>query len=130
MKKDDVSMSLFLGASPYTFNFARFLRHNMTDAEKRLWEVIRNRKVKNAKFRRQHPLLNYIADFYCHEAKLVIELDGSIHYVPDQIDYDGKRTEHLDQYGIRILRFSNREVFNDLDKVVARITEALEPPQP
>ncbi|MEM7103946.1 MAG: endonuclease domain-containing protein [Bacteroidota bacterium] len=130
MKNDDVSFSLFLGASPYTFEFARFLRRNLTDAEKRLWEVIRDRKVKNAKFRRQHPLLNYIADFYCHEARLVIELDGSIHYVPDQIELDDKRTKNLEQYGIRILRFSNREVFVDLEKVVARISDALEPPQP
>ncbi|MCL5994855.1 MAG: endonuclease domain-containing protein, partial [Chloroflexi bacterium] len=71
---------------------SRALRQQQTDAEKHLWRLLRDRQFHGAKFRRQHPIGNYILDFYCHEAKLAIELDGSQHAEPDQAAHDAVRT--------------------------------------
>jgi len=103
---------------------ARNLRKNTTEAEAILWNEIRNKKIKGYKFRRQHPLSNYIADFYCHEARLVIEVDGEIHEYSKE--YDECRSSMLNEYGITIIRFSNNEIFNDLNSVISRIYLELE----
>ena len=71
--------NLFFGASPEIHKFARELRRNLTEAEKILWQELRNRKLGGFKFRRQHPINKFVADFYCHEVKLIVELDGSQH---------------------------------------------------
>ncbi|MCH8831601.1 MAG: DUF559 domain-containing protein [Chloroflexi bacterium] len=75
---------------------ARRLRTNSTGAEVVLWAVLRNRKLEGAKFRRQHPLGRYIADFYCHEALLVVELDGSVHDDAPQAEYDAVRQKEIE----------------------------------
>lgn len=106
---------------------ARNFRMTPTDAERRLWSELRNRELVGFKFRRQHPLGNRILDFYCEEAKLAIELDGSGHF------YDLKREDDLDreielyEKGVRILRFSNDEVFENLDDVLNLIIYAIDP---
>jgi len=106
---------------------ARSFRKNPTDAEKRLWSHLRNRELVGFKFRRQHPLGERILDFYCEEAKLAIELDGSGH------SNDLKREEDLDreieiyEKGVRILRFSNVEVFENLDGVLNLIIYTIDP---
>lgn len=104
---------------------ARNLRKNQTKAEEYLWQLLRNRQLYNLKFRRQHPLkANYVLDFYCAEAKLAIELDGIIHDSKDQKEYDNLRTEVIKNYDIEIIRFKNEEIFNYIEKVLYKISEA------
>jgi very-short-patch-repair endonuclease len=100
-------------------NNARSLRKNQTDAERLLWQKLRNRQLLNVKFRRQFPIEPYIADFVCLEPKLIIELDGSQHF--DQISYDNKRTDFLKQRGFEVLRFWNNDVFNNTEGVLESI---------
>jgi very-short-patch-repair endonuclease len=108
---------------------ARELRQTQTPAEDILWACLRNRGLLNAKFRRQHNLGPYIADLYCHEAKLVIELDGGVHQ--SQTVRDGDRDEWMQQQGLRVLRISNVQVFADVERVLGLIAEAIDPyPQP
>ncbi|MDB5115902.1 MAG: imidazole glycerol phosphate synthase subunit HisF [Mucilaginibacter sp.] len=117
---------LFLGANPEIFANAKSLRYNMTPAETILWSYL-NIKT-NTKFRRQHPLGNYIADFYCHQHKLVIEVDGSIHQLPEIIQKDIEKQNFLEKEGLRVIRFTNDEVFNQLDKVVELINTQISSP--
>src|SRR4030095_8695699 len=79
-------------ARPSTFGHAKELRRKSTEAEEKLWSLLRNRQLKGKKFRRQHPILHYVADFYCHECKLVIELDGNFHRKKEVKEYDQWRT--------------------------------------
>ena len=107
---------------------ARQLRRQMTPAEKRLWAAIRGRRLDGLKFRRQHALGSYIVDFVCSEKRLIIEVDGDVH--DEQMDYDAARTEHLEQYGYRVVRFRNAEVLDDLESVLEKIREAALIPNP
>jgi very-short-patch-repair endonuclease len=102
---------------------ARELRQQQTSAEKLLWECLRNRQLLNAKFRRQHNIGRYIADFYCHEALLVIELDGSIHKI--QKTKDSIRNDWMQKNGFTVLRFTNQEVFNETEEVLYAIADIL-----
>ncbi len=104
----------------------RELRQNATDAEKLMWQILRNRAIHDAKFRRQHPISSYILDFYCHEAKLAIELDGSGHLEDKQIKHDEERTKILNEQGIRVLRFWNSDVLNNTETVLNEIWIALD----
>ncbi|HLG41538.1 MAG TPA: DUF559 domain-containing protein [Chitinophagaceae bacterium] len=119
------SANLHKGAKTSTHEFARELRQRETEAEQKLWALLRNRKLKGAKFRRQHAIANYIADFYCHESKLVIELDGNFHTEPEAREYDKLRTAALNESGITVLRFWNDEVINDPEKVMQKISDRL-----
>jgi len=105
----------------------RELRQESTDAEKFLWGKLRNQRFAEAKFRRQHSIGSFIADFYCHEAALVIELDGGQHAEPEKVLYNQERTQYLEAQGIRVLRFWNREVFSDTESVLEAIYNALTP---
>ena len=105
--------SMWKGAKPETFNKAKVLRNKMTKAEDIMWNNLRTKKLNNYKFRRQHPVLNYIADFYCHELRLIIEIDGGYHNNIKQAEYDQKRTDILNLNGIKVIRFTNDEVIND-----------------
>jgi very-short-patch-repair endonuclease len=100
----------------------------MTPAEKVLWNALRRKQLDGLKFRRQIALGPYILDFICSEKRIIVEVDGDIH--DGQIDYDAWRTERLEQYGYRVLRFRNDEVLNRLDTVLARIREAAPSPAP
>jgi very-short-patch-repair endonuclease len=106
--------------------FARALRKHPTRAEDILWTRLRGSRFEGAKFRRQVPIDRYVVDFYCHAAKLVVELDGKQHEW--FADYDSGRTEILERLGIRVIRFTNDEVCNDLDAVLARIRAELRLP--
>jgi type I restriction enzyme M protein len=97
---------------------ARELRTNQTDAEKLLWQLLRNRRIEDTKFRRQHPVNNYILDFYCNALKLAIELDGSQHLEEKGKAYDEKRTQTLNQHGIKVLRFDNRQMLLETEAVL------------
>ncbi len=106
---------------------AREMRKISTTAEKFLWSLLRNRQLHKAKFRRQHPIGNYILDFYCHESHLAVELDGSGHGEPEQQELDMQRTEWLNNQSIRVIRFWNNEVLENIQGVLQRIAEALIP---
>jgi very-short-patch-repair endonuclease len=117
MRARVIERNMFYGASRNIFEKATELRNNMTVAEKYLWDELRNRKIFKAKFRRQHPIDIFIADFYCHSYKLVIELDGEIHSEKEVQEYDDGRTHDIEKLGIKILRFTNEEVLNDIQAV-------------
>jgi very-short-patch-repair endonuclease len=106
--------------------FAKTLRKHQTRPEQTLWERLRGSRFHGAKFRRQVPFDRFVVDFYCHAAKLVIELDGQQHEWFS--DYDAGRTEILERLGLRIVRFTNEEVSDDLDSVLARIRAELRLP--
>ncbi len=113
---------------PYNKNlhgFARDLRNNMTDAEWRLWHSIKRRQLKNRHFLRQKILGNYIVDFYCHKAKLIIELDGGQHYSESGIKNDEIRDNYFNNLGITVLRFTDRDIFENRDGVLQRIYDFL-----
>ncbi|OIR16066.1 ATP-dependent RNA helicase HrpB [mine drainage metagenome] len=104
---------------------ARALRKNATDAEQLLWNLLRDRQLVNFKFRRQHPLGSYILDFYCHEAKLAIELDGGQHAEGVQRQHDEKRSAWLKEQGITVLRFWNNDVLTNTEGVLQSVFEWL-----
>jgi very-short-patch-repair endonuclease len=104
---------------------ARELRQTQTPAEKILWECLRDRRLYEAKFRRQHNIGQFIADFYCHTAKLLIELDGSIH--DTQIERDHDRDEWMQASGLTVLRFNNEQIFDELEAVLMTIAPHLSP---
>jgi very-short-patch-repair endonuclease len=106
---------------------AKELRKNMTPAEKKLWYGY----LKTFKFRvlRQGPIDNFIVDFFCAQLKLVIEVDGESHFTNEGKDYDGERTQILEGYGLKVLRFTNDEVLQDWEGVCYRIEEEI-PPTP
>jgi very-short-patch-repair endonuclease len=99
----------------------RELRNNSTNAEHLLWYQLRGSKVDGRKFRRQHSIGPFIADFYCPEERLAIELDGDIHDEPDRIEYDARRTQYLEDHGIQVLRFRNGQVLADQSVIIAEI---------
>lgn len=103
---------------------ARRLRHEQTESEQKLWARLRRRQLEGFKFRRQHPIGAFFADFFCTEAKLVIEVDGSQH--ADELARDQSRTEFLRGAGYDVLRFWNHEINSEIDTVVQRIADALE----
>ena len=107
-------------------DFARQNRRQPTAAEDRLWQALRNSKL-GVRFRRQHAIEGYIVDFFCTRAFLTIELDGEIHHSPEQAEYDTGRTFTLTELGYRELRFTNQQVLNHLDEVLAIISENLQP---
>jgi very-short-patch-repair endonuclease len=100
---------------PNLKTFRKELRNNLTPAEARFWKVIQNKQFEGRKFRRQHSVGNYILDFYCPAEKLAIELDGQVHFNDSAREYDYERKLFLEHYGIKILRFENKRVFEDLE---------------
>lgn len=114
-------MNLHLNAPPSIFKIANQLRRNMTTAEKLLWQELKGNKLLGEKFRRQHPMMRYILDFYNHKNKLCIELDGEIHNQYNVRTYDRLREAHLNENGICVIRFKNQEVIQNIDSVVSSI---------
>jgi very-short-patch-repair endonuclease len=117
--------------SPILLEKARELRKHQTSAEQILWDCLRNRQLLNAKFRRQHNIGNIIADFYCHEAALVIEIDGEYHQEIEQLEKDRNRDRWLQENGFIVLRVTNDDVFQNLVSVLEKIAGILaSPPAP
>ena len=113
--------------APNLLKLARKLRTEQTDAEQLLWHLLRNRRFFKVKFRRQHPVAPYVLDFYCHEERLGIELDGGQHNEPDKRRVDAERTAFLKSKGIRIIRFWNNEVLQETEAVLERLYHTLTP---
>ena len=116
---------MFYGSNAQTFRFAKKLRREMTEAEQFLWWHLSRNQINGHRFKRQHPIRNYIADFYCHEAKLIIEVDGGIHEQEEQRIRDRERTFAIEKLGCRVLRFSNSDVTNNIEQVLKTIKKAL-----
>jgi len=100
---------------------ARYLRQEMTPAERTLWKVIRNRHLGGYKFRRQKRIGSHIVDFYCAECKLIIEVDGEVHL--DKVGDDSMRTAWLEKQGYRVIRYNNNQVLFEIEAVARRIIE-------
>jgi len=116
--------NMYYGANSFVFQKAEELRKNMTSAESIIWKHIHINPWK-LKFRRQHPISNFIADFYCHPIKLIIEIDGDIHDVEEVKQYDSAREQSLKEFGLTILRFRNEEVFKNADAILEKIDETI-----
>ena len=105
--------------------YSRSLRKNMTNAEVLLWSRIRRKSLGGYQFYRQRIIGKYIVDFYCHKAKLVIEVDGGQHYSPEGKQKDMVRDSYMTWLGLRVLRFSDREIHENLDVVMETIWRSL-----
>jgi very-short-patch-repair endonuclease len=103
------------------------LRKFSTAAEAVLWTCLQKRKLLGKKFRRQSSVGPYIVDFYCPEGRLVIELDGAPHFAPNADEYDQQRTEYLEKAGLRVIRFENKDVRDNIELVLESIKQGLQP---
>lgn len=118
---------------PYNKNLkqaSRDLRNNMTEAEQLLWSRLRNKQILGLQFYRQKLLLNYIVDFYCPSANLVIECDGGQHYTDESLEADRIRDEALDQTRLKVMRFDNGKVMGRIDDVVEVIYQFIQQESP
>ncbi|HTM91776.1 MAG TPA: endonuclease domain-containing protein [Flavisolibacter sp.] len=121
MSSQKHSANLHLGAKASAYQHAKELRATQTQAEQKLWSLLRNKQLKGKKFRRQHAIADYVVDFYCHECKLAIELDGNHHNSEEAKEYDKARTTLLKEQGITVVRFWNEEVMKNIENVLERI---------
>jgi very-short-patch-repair endonuclease len=121
MKGVSVEYPMYFGAKPSIFKLAKELRKEETEAEKILWEKLNKNQLLGLQFRRQHPINMFIADFYCAKLKLVIEVDGCIHEIPEYQDHDIGRSEILNDFGITVIRFTNEQIMNEIDYTLEQI---------
>lgn len=119
---------IVINNKPELKNYRKQLRNNSTSAEAVLWTHLQRSQVEDRKFRRQHSLGNFIADFYCPSEKLVIELDGEQHYHEPGIEKDRIKENYLKSIGIRVIRFENKWVFEDIAWVLEQIKAAFNHP--
>ena len=117
---DDYKENMFHGASQQIFRNAQYLRQKQTKAEKILWEELKGKKL-GVKFRRQHSIAKYIVDFYCHKHRLIIEIDGGYHNTENQQKSDLFRSKELERLGLKVIRFTNEEIYNSLSDVLNKI---------
>jgi very-short-patch-repair endonuclease len=99
----------------------KILRNSLTPAEAKLWSLLKNSQLENRKFRRQHSVGPYVLDFYCPSEKLCIELDGATHFTDSGYEYDIARTEYLQALNIRVMRFENKDIFENTEGVLEEI---------
>jgi len=123
MKGVSVEFPMYFGAKPAIFKLAKELRENETEAEKLLWTRINKNQISGLKFRRQHPINRFIADFYCVKINLVIEIDGSIHELQDHQNHDQGRTEVFNDFGVKVIRFTNEQILGEIDSTINQIKE-------
>jgi very-short-patch-repair endonuclease len=112
---------MYFGAKPHIFKLARELRKTETEAEKKLWSHLNKNQLLGLQFRRQHPISRFVADFYCPKLKLIIEVDGSIHDIPEYQAHDIGRSEVLSDFGITIIRFTNEQILLEIDSTLKQI---------
>ena len=106
---------------PHLKTFRKELRNNLTPAEAKLWTMLKGRQLEGRRFRRQFSVANYILDFYCPEERLAIELDGNGHFFASQAEYDAERDLFLLHHGIKVLRFENKWVWDQLDSLIDEV---------
>ena len=112
-----IERNMFYGAKKTIFVRAVELRNNMTPSEKVLWAELKKKEIFKARFKSQHPIGIFVVDFYCHKYKLVIEVDGDIHLREEVREHDDGRSHDIEKLGIKILRFTNKEVLENIDEV-------------
>jgi very-short-patch-repair endonuclease len=122
------NFEMYYGTTMETLDLAKKLRKSETRAEKPLWEKLNSKRFYGLKFRRQHPISQYIFDFHCHSLKLVIEVGGGVYTIPENKERDNSRTDELKRFDLKVLRFTNDEIENEMDMVLNRINKALSPP--
>ena len=125
MGKRVIERNMFFGARKEIFLRAVELRNNMTLAEKVLWEGLRNKETFKVRFKSQHPIDIFVVDFYCHKYRLVVEVDGDIHLRDEVKEHDDGRSHDIEKLGIKILRFTNKEVLENIEDVKQRILKKI-----
>lgn len=120
-KRRSQERTMFYVSKAETFAFAAELRKNMTEAGILLWDRLKQNKFHGYRFKSQHPLKSFIADFYCHKAKLVIEIDGEIHNSIDNKEYDKNRSHEFEGLDLCIIRFTNTDVQKNINQVLQEI---------
>jgi very-short-patch-repair endonuclease len=115
----------YFGAPAATIEFAKRLRKRVTPAEKIIWKRLKGKNIKGVKFRRQQPIGRYVADFYCHQIRLVIEIDGLYHLRKKRTEHDKTRTDWMKRYDIKVIRFTNDEVKYHIARVIKTIREEI-----
>jgi len=118
-----VEQTMFYGAKSETFLKAKVLRENMTVPESLLFEKLRKNQILGLRFKAQHPINQFIVDFYCHKLKLVIEIDGEIHENDEAQEYDFNRTIELEKFGLKVVRFKNKDIIDNIDLVIRKIND-------
>ena len=121
MKGVSFEYPMYYGAKPSIFKLAKELRKNETVAEKILWSKLNNNQVLGLQFRRQHPINMFIADFFCPKLKLVIEVDGNIHDIPEIKEHDNGRSDFFNDHGIKVIRFTNEQILHEIDSTMKEI---------
>jgi very-short-patch-repair endonuclease len=116
---------MYFGAKPDIFKKAKELRRYENEAKKVLWSKLSRNQMLRLQFRRQHPINNFIVDYYCAKIKLVIEVDGNIHELPENKIYDIGRNQILNDFGITVIRFSNDQIIYDIKNVIKSIEETV-----
>ena len=114
-----------LSNDPINKSFRQQLRRESTPSEKILWNRLRNRQINGLKFRQQHGFGNYVMDFYCPTIRLCIEIDGEVHNTEEAKFHDRERTLFLNQYGIKVIRFKNEEIENNIEAVINVIKDTI-----
>jgi len=118
---NELDKTMYYGANQAIMEMAKALRKQMTLTESILWNRLNNKKTLKVRFRRQHPINNFIADFYCHAARLVVEVDVEIH--KSRVEYDEGRTAEMERFDIKVIRFRNDEVEHNIEDVIQKIEE-------
>jgi len=121
VKDVSVEYPMYFGAKPEIFKLAKELRKLETEAEKQLWSKLNKNQIIGLQFRRQHPINRFIADFYCPKIKLIIEVDGSTHELPEYQSHDIGRSEILNDFGMTVIRFTNEQIIEQTDSTVEEI---------
>lgn len=120
--RDKGKRNMFYGASPILFELAKELRDKPTKAEEHLWHFLAH-NPQGIRFKRQHPVLFFIADFYCHQARLVVEIDGGYHRLPEQYQYDQSRDRELTELGLKVMRFTNKQALDETEQTYLAIMD-------
>jgi len=120
--KLDIKMKNKIHNHGYLNEYRKKLRNNLTSAEATLWKSLQKKQLMGRKFRRQHSINNFIVDFYCASENLIIELDGAVHLDFAQENYNYERTLKLEKFGFMVIRFENKEVFENLEVVLEIIS--------
>ncbi len=121
MKGVSVEYPMYFGATPEIFKLAKELRKMETESEKLLWSRLHKNQILGLQFRRQHPINRFIADFYCPKIKLIIEVDGNIHELPEYQSHDLGRNDILNDFGITVIRFTNEQIIEEIDTTLEQI---------
>jgi very-short-patch-repair endonuclease len=119
----ELDKTMYFNAKPETLETAKLLRKKMTYCETLLWEKLKGKQIGGHRFRRQHPIDFFIADFYCHDARLVVEVDGEVHNQNEE--YDDGRSAEMERYGIEVIRFTNRDAEANIEDVIYKIKQTV-----